>query len=241
MSDPLSQHEPASGVPGPPAPITSAGAGEVAPRADLPDGHLRITPAQRERALAMLRDAAADERIRFEELEARTSVVLGAQTRADLAGPLHDLVPTADLPGVTAEAVLGEGAGMSWDYPLILRAHHWWRTEIIAGDWEVPPFLEVNARKGAMLLDFQRARVLTPVIDLVVNASWLGSVTLVVPEGWGADLTQAQGSQGVGVASEADTRPAPGMPRLLIRGQVGAGVVVRHPKPRDRRRAESLA
>lgn len=211
------------------------------PRTELIDGHLRITPAQRERALATLRDAAADERLRFEELEARTAVVLAARTRAELAGPLYDLVPTAELPGATAEASLGEGPGMSWDHPLVLRGHTWWRTERFEGAWEVPPFLEVNASKGPVLLDFQRATILTPVIDIVINATWLGAVTLIVPEGWGVDMTQAMGGANVSVASEIDTRPAPGMPLLLIRGQVGGGITARYPKPRDLRRAESVA
>ncbi|QIK73361.1 DUF1707 domain-containing protein [Propioniciclava coleopterorum] len=160
----------------------------------LPDGHLRVTPAQREHALARLREAAADQRIRFEELEARTASVLEAVTRDDLAAPLYDLVPTADLPGATGEVALGDGPGLTWERPLVLRAEHWWRTVKIAGAWEVPPFLEVNASRGPILLDFQRAVALAPVIDVVVNASWLGSVTIVVPRGWGVDATQATGA-----------------------------------------------
>ena len=55
--------------------------------------HLRVGTSQRERALAEIRNAAADERITFDELEGRVPRALGAVTRADLASVLEDLLP----------------------------------------------------------------------------------------------------------------------------------------------------
>ena len=130
-----------------------------------------------------------------------------------------------------------KGPGMSWDHPLVLRGHTWWRTERFEGAWEVPPFLEVNASKGPVLLDFQRATILTPVIDIVINATWLGAVTLIVPEGWGVDTegVKVDNGQTAGLNSSVRTRPERGMPRLILRGNFAGSVVVRHPRWADRR------
>ena len=134
-----------------------------------PNGHLRVGTAQREQALEVLRNAAADERISFDELEGRVPRALHATTRDDLAAVLADLLPTERVEEIVGgEPPLGEGPGYSWEDPLILESERW--TELaVVGPWVVPPFLEVNASKGPVLLDFQRAGMLTPVIDIVVN------------------------------------------------------------------------
>ena len=208
----------------------------------VPDGQLRITPAQRERALAALRDAVADERLRFEELEQRTPRVLASQTRADLADVLFDLVPGADLAQVVGDALpVGDGPGMRWETPLLIEGDSWWRTHVVQGTWQVPPFLEVIASRGSVRLDFQKAEPLASVIDLVITSSWLGSVTLVVPKGWGVDVTSFSIAQNVTVTSGVPSRPAPGMPRLVVHGLVAGGFTARYPKASEEARAQSLA
>lgn len=161
----------------------------------LPDGHVRITPAQRDRALAALRDAAADERLRFEELEARSDAVLRASTRDDLASVLYDLLPGAALEATVSDLLpVSSAPGMSWDTPLLFEGEHWWKTRQIRGEWDVPPFIEVVASQGSVLLDFLQARPPESRdrhdADLVVagrahsgRAAWVGRRRDLVPVG----------------------------------------------------------
>ena len=58
--------------------------------------HLRVGTAQRERALELIRNAAADERITFDELEGRVPRALGAVTRADLTLDFDAVATSAD-------------------------------------------------------------------------------------------------------------------------------------------------
>lgn len=62
------------------------------------DGHVRVGTVHRERALTELRNAAADDRITFDELDARVARALQAQTRDDLAGVLGDLLTPPGWP-----------------------------------------------------------------------------------------------------------------------------------------------
>lgn len=204
----------------------------------IPDPQLRVTEAQREHALAVIRDAAADGRLQHEELDDRTSRALSSFTRGDLAEVLHDLVPSADLPEVIGSALpLGDAPGMSWDNPLVLRTRwtwrDWGRTKVIAGPWQVPPFVEVNASPGSMRLNFSEAHALAPVIDLVVVLAVFSELTLVVPDGWGVDTTGVTGDAYSTLTTIAPTRPRKGLPRIVVRGRSSGAIKVREPKPRD--------
>lgn len=202
----------------------------------LPDGHVRITPAQRDRALAALRDAAADERLRFEELEARSDAVLRASTRDDLASVLYDLLPGAALEATVSDLLpVSSAPGMSWDTPLLFEGEHWWKTRQIRGEWDVPPFIEVVASQGSVLLDFLQARPLSPVIDMTLTSSWLGGLTLVVPRGWGVDVTSFPSAMSL-VSTAIPTRPQAGLPRIVVRGSAGASFNARYATTRELRR-----
>jgi len=65
--------------------------------ANMENGHLRVGTSQRENAVEILRNAAAEDRITFDELDARVEQALGARTRGELAEILSDLVPTTEL------------------------------------------------------------------------------------------------------------------------------------------------
>lgn len=64
---------------------------------EVPDGRLRVTTGQRDNTVAILREAAADGRLEFDELGRRVESALGARIREDLAAVLADLVPSADM------------------------------------------------------------------------------------------------------------------------------------------------
>lgn len=200
-----------------------------------PEDHLRVTAGQRDQAASVLREATADQRLTFEEFEARLPRALTAVTRRDLYDLLEDLVPSEELPSVIVDAVnLGTAPGMSWDNPYVITAHGW---DVRAGRWEMPPFMEVNTGfMSVITLYCMEAVAFAPVIDLSLVGG--GRVTLVVPQGWGVDTQQIRtnGTNGY-IWSHVNSRPTGGNPRIVMRGQTSNWIRVRHPKPRDLRRA----
>ncbi|MDF1489270.1 DUF1707 SHOCT-like domain-containing protein [Tessaracoccus caeni] len=201
---------------------------------NYPDAQLRVTASQRDHAAAELREAAADERIDFDELEARLPAVLGARTRGDLIAVLKDLVPAAQMDSVVgADAPLGVGVGFSWEEPWVIQTK--WDSVKQIGEWVLPPFTELVSAGATINLNLVKARVLAPVADIVLAGK--GTIRIIVPEGWGVDsqgLT-ADGGQVAGMDSTVRTRPEKGMPRLILRGNFAGAVVVRHPNWWDRR------
>ncbi len=201
---------------------------------DLPDGRLRVTAQQRDHAAAILREAVVDGRLTVEELNARLPTALNAFTREDLYRILDDLVPAAELPAVVAEQVaLGDGPGMSWENPLLIRSS--WAGHKLEGAWELPPFLEVlGTGWGTVKLDCTHARPLAKVIDVVITGN--PSVTIIVPDGWGVDVQQLNISGASGsINSMVPTRPVGPNPRIILRGSTTMTVKVRNPGKWDRR------
>ncbi|HMR48721.1 MAG TPA: DUF1707 domain-containing protein [Arachnia sp.] len=202
---------------------------------DYPDAQLRVTAAQRDHAAAELREAAADERIDFDELEARLPAALTAKTRGDLIAVLRDLVPAARMDAVVGvEMPLGSGVGFSWENPWVLQGVGWEAVKLI-GEWQIPPFMELVDTGAGIHLNATLATPLAPVIDIVITGK--GRVVLVVPEGWGVDVTQltADAGQVSGMSSTVRSRPERGQPRMVLRGSFGGTVAVRHPGWWDRR------
>lgn len=209
----------------------------------LPDPQLRVSASHRDLAARTLREAASDGRLTFEELETRLPQALASTTRGDLYGILHDLVPAKDLPEMFESGHHHSDApGMSWDNPLVIREKYH------EGLWDVPPFVEIVTRHwtGAYV-SFIGATPLATTIDLTITGG--DYVQLVVPQGWGVDLQQVTSpsgtkndSLGFGGQSRVPTRPARGMPRLVISGSITPGyVAVREPKKSDlRRHAKAL-
>ncbi|MBK7820057.1 MAG: DUF1707 domain-containing protein [Tessaracoccus sp.] len=201
---------------------------------EYPDAGLRVTAAQRDRAAAELREAAADERLSFDELEARLPVALGAKTRGDLVSVLKDLVPAADMGAVVgAESPMGHGVGFDWEDPWVIQTH--WDTVRQIGEWKLPPFIELVSGGGTIVLNAVHARVLAPIIDIVLTGR--GGIRIVVPEGWGVDTEGLKVDRGEvpGLHSSVRTRPERGQPRLILRGNFSGWVQARHPNWSDRR------
>lgn len=198
------------------------------------DAHLRITTGQREDAVAILRDAAADGRLNFDELDQRVGRALRALTRGDLVSVLADLVPAVDMGRALATASpLSVGPGYRWEEPLMLTGD-WRRSTTLQGVWEVPPFLEINTDVAAsVVLNMTHATSRSSAIDVVVTSSG-GSVLLVVPEGWGVDIQGVQSDgMGASITSRVPTRPTRGLPRIVVRGRTTGRLRVRHPKRRE--------
>ena len=200
---------------------------------EVPDGRLRVTTGQRDNTVAILREAAADGRLDFDELEQRVESALGARIREDLAAVLADLVPSADMEQSLASAApLGDGPGYRWDNPLVFDGD-WLHSTVRRGVWEVPPFLEINTGWGYVKLDMTHATCHSAVVDLVITSS-SGTITLVVPQGWCVDTHEVQTSGMSGtISSRVATRSPAAMPRITVRGRTAGALKVRHPTRRE--------
>lgn len=107
------------------------------------------------------------------------------------------------------------------------------------GVWTVPPYLSIHGDFGSVRLDFRRAEVSSRVIWVQVSGG-AGSIVLILPEGWAAQLdrlTPGWGSRKSTVAEE----PVGNNPVLVLSGSAGMGSIrVRYPTPRDERRLRRL-
>lgn len=199
-------------------------------RSPVPHGGLRASHADRDQVVERLRDAAAEGRLDLDELDARLDKALTAKTFGDLE-PL-----TADLPSDTAPGVRPGGPPAvppGDNAPLILKGgiHGASRT----GRWHVPPRLAAFGGMGGVTLDFTRVECQLPVIEAEVHGEMAG-VTLIIPPDWTADINGVDPGIG-GVKNKTTLEHAPHTPLVRLTGTGGiAGVTIRHPSSRERRR-----
>ncbi|NLE99167.1 MAG: DUF1707 domain-containing protein [Propionibacterium sp.] len=193
-----------------------------------------MTAVQRDHAASILREAVADGRLSVEELNARLGTALNAHAREDLYRILDDLIPAAELHATVALNVpMGDGPGMSWENPLLIRSN--WAGHTREGEWDLPPFIEIiGTGWGSVKLDCTLARPLMKVIDVVITGN--PGMNIIVPDGWGVDVQQlnVSGQSGT-INSRVPTRPTGGMPRMILRGSTTMPVHVRNPSRRQQR------
>lgn len=189
---------------------------------------IRIGHAERDEAVETLRVAAGDGRLTIDELDERIEAALHAKTRADLHDVLADLLPAGELMAVVNPAAMQTahvGAGWSWQDPLVFTAR--WDDVVRAGPWEVPPFLEVNPIASNVKLNFVDTRASHEIIDVNLLGG-AGNAILILPEGWGADISRVEKGMG-SVASRVAGRPTARFPLVIVRGRVTLGALkVRH-------------
>src|SRR5215469_10327400 len=152
--------------------------GEVSPlgrddEATAPD-QLRASHEDRDRVVEMLRVAAGDGRLTAEELEQRLEVALTARTYGELAAVVKDLPTRGMAPGAPM-------AEMPEAKELVRIECHSGVTNR-DGPWVVPKRMELSVSSGAVTLDFTKAVITQPTlqIDAEINA---GSLTLVTRPG----------------------------------------------------------
>ncbi|QNE73326.1 DUF1707 domain-containing protein [Streptomyces finlayi] len=178
----------------------------------------RVSDEEREEVLERVKGAVADGRIDFAELDAKVGRALAARTRADL----HDV--TADLPPVVP-ADPGQPLLLKGGYHGVKRA----------GPWQVPTRVTAYGGTGGVTLDFTQAVCRRPVVDVEVHGE-LAGVTIVIPESWGADTDAVDADFG-GLRDKTSPERLPGTTLIRLTGTGGmAGVVIRHPNGRERRR-----
>ena len=201
---------------------------------------IRIGDRERDAVAEVLRKASVDGRLTMEEFDDRLAAALQAKTYADLDPLVADLpveLPSQALAG--ARPAQGPPVpGYSRDDPLRLDGGV--SSEKRRGVWTVPPFILVNQGLGSVKLDFLEAVPAAHLIDIQVLGG-AGSITLVLPDGWGADtdrLSKALGTKSVKVPRD----PAPGKPLLVLYGSLGVGRLKVRPAGRfERRRVAAKA
>jgi uncharacterized protein DUF1707/cell wall-active antibiotic response 4TMS protein YvqF len=162
------------------------------------------TDAERDSALALLREASVDGRLTVEDLAARAELVHAARTLDDLAAATSGL-----------ERALAPPSGEVDHQRALLSSL---RRE---GRWRLAPRTRFSAVLGNVTLDLREAVLPGPDVEIEARAI-LGSVTVVIPAGVEVDVS------GSGVLSSEDlqvegTAPA-GAPRIRIRhsGMLGS-------------------
>lgn len=186
------------------------------PRETAPD--IRVSHADRDQVVDILRDAAGDGRLTAEELDERVEAALTARTVKDLAAL------TADLPLPPAEPSTQSKDLIKIDQRL--------GTVERTGPWVVPKRMEIRITAGDVKLDFTEAVInhdqLTIDVDLGIGADLL----LVTKPGIlvnADDLTVRLGD--FKIRQFRDESNAPVVLRVEVTGRIrGGDIVVRPPR-----------
>jgi Domain of unknown function (DUF1707) len=185
---------------------------------------LRAADTDRDQAAEVLRRAAAEGRITFDELDDRISQVYAAKTFADLETITRDLPG----PGVRAPAP----ATRRYQPPAVPTGAHTPTTSVAilsgtkrAGPWNVPSAYTAVAIMGGVELDLRDARFAAD--EVTIRAFCLmGGVSITVPEDVGVDVSGV-GCMG-GFDHQASGPGAPGAPLVRVVGcAVMGGVEVK--------------
>ncbi|MFJ9886002.1 DUF1707 domain-containing protein [Streptomyces sp. NPDC091287] len=203
---------------------------EPSPR-PVPSGGIRASHDDREAVVEQLRDAAAEGRIDFDELDSRLELALTAKTHGELA------TLTADLPTPRSSSATVSASAAESRAPLVLKGglHGASRGP---GRWEVPGHVIAHGGLGGVSLDFTRAdcRLTEVVVEAYGETS---GVTVVIPDGWVADTSGIDPGFG-GLTDKSTSDRLPGTPLIRITGSGGVGgVVIRHPNKRERRKLDA--
>ncbi len=147
--------------------------------------------------------------------------------------PSYPLVEPAAVPGPPG---LGR-PGYSPHDPLVLAAGGGGIKK--DGPWTVPPYLSLQGDFGSIRLDFRRAEVTSQVIWTQVSGG-AGSILIILPEGWAAQLDRLTPGWGTRKSTVAEN-PVGNNPVLVLSGSAGMGSIkVRYPTRGDERRLRRL-
>lgn len=179
---------------------------------------LRASDADRDRIAELVRNAVAEGRLDFAELEDRLNRIYAAKTFADLV-PATSGLPEAAEPGAgilprpgptEITATLGE--------------------QRLSGRWLVPPHMTLRALAGSLVLDFTDAGLPQQVtLDVQVAG---GQLTLIVPDDIACEVADGPAVLGRRRNTSRAT-PTFGAPLIQVRGPVMLGeLVIRPPRRR---------
>jgi len=190
---------------------------------------MRAADSDRDQTAELLRRAAAEGRISFDELDERIGRAYAAKTFADLEALTSDLpgpgvrAPAPAAPRYQPAEVPAGTPTPSFSVAILSGAQR-------AGPWLVPPSYTAVAVLGGVELDLRHARFTAPEVTIRAFAL-LGSVSITVPEDMDVDVS------GIGFMGGFDHRAsgpgAPGAPRLRVVGFAMMGGVEVQRRPAD--------
>jgi Domain of unknown function (DUF1707) len=195
---------------------------------------LRVSDADREQAAEVLRQAAGDGRISFDELDQRLDAAYKARTYGDLTEVTADLpapgqpppAPVAIAPGTFPPARIGGEPGAGVSVAILGGVDR-------GGTWVVPPRHSVVAVLGGVQLDLREARFSQREVTIDVF-TLMGGVDITVGDDVEVDVS------GVGIMGGFDHRATgpglPGAPRVRVVGLALMGGVHVSRKPPTRGR-----
>ena len=188
---------------------------------------MRAADSDRDQTAELLRRAAAEGRISFDELEERIGRAYAAKTFADLEALTSDLpgpgvrAPAPAAPRYQPAGVPAGTPAPSFSVAILSGAER-------AGPWLVPPDYTAVAILGGVELDLRHARFTAA--EVTIRAFCLmGGISITVPEDMDVDVS------GIGFMGAFDHRAsgpgAPGAPRLRVVGfaMMGGVEVKRRP------------
>jgi len=191
---------------------------------------MRAADADRERVADVLREAVAQGRISFKELDERLDQAYAARTYAELEAVTRDL-PAAgsDLP-VAAPAAgypvdrIGGTPGATLAVAIMSSVRR-------RGSWVVPPSYTAFTLMGSVQLDLRQARFSEPEVTIAAY-TLMGGVEIIVPD----DIEVEVGGIGIMAAFDhsANGPGVPGAPRLRVTGLALMGSVDVKRVPPDR-------
>lgn len=180
---------------------------------------LRISDAERQHVLDLLKRALDRGMLDIEEYADRSAKAVQARTRRDVNVLVADI---AVLTGpIGQQAQQADTVELSGDFSSIKRR----------GGWLVPRKLVLKRRIGSADLDFTEAHIEHPVVDIDLDIGG-GSVEMRLPEGASASIDGVEVTLG-SIKDHRRNPPHTGRPHFVITGQVRFGSVeLRGPRRR---------
>ncbi len=184
--------------------------GELSP-AEGRAPEIRVSHADRDRVVDILRVAAGDGRLTAEELDERLEAALSARTERELA------VLTADLP-----AVAGQPAEVLPEAKKLVQIDCGSGSAKRVGRWVVPERVEVKVTSGSVKLDFTEAVITRPTLQVEANVK-SGSLVLLTKPGIVVDVDSVAVNSGSVSVRPAKGPQPPTILRVEVTGQVRSG------------------
>jgi DUF1707 SHOCT-like domain len=173
---------------------------------------LLASDADRDIALALLREASVDGRLTLDDLAERAEMVHRARTRDDVAAATAGLAPALPAPDEGAEV-----------HRAILSSL------VREGRWRLAPRNRFSTILGSVRLDLREAVLPGPVVEIEARAV-LGSIDLLVSEG-----VQVHVTGGAPLSSQdlrVDGTPREGAPLIRIHYSGALGSLAVRSRPR---------
>jgi len=190
-------------------------------------GTLRASHEDRDRVVEELRVAAGDGRLTADELDERLELALSARTYAELV-PLTADLPPSGLPAVRGASAVAPRAEPKDLVRIQCGSGHARRD----GQWVVPRRLEVKVTSGHVVLDFTRAVITEPVLELNADVR-SGHVQIITRPGIAVDTTEVAIRSGHVAVRSPWSESVPVQLRIDVSGSVRSGHMNARPPRRS--------